>query len=395
MLSGSETAITSIPIQKIHQLDENKKNKRIKRAKENIEKTIGGILVGNNFVNILMASVATLIFVRRFGESAGSAIATVFTTVIVLIFGDITPKTLATKLPISFLSRTTFLVEILSKVFAPFTEGITKMIMKFVKTPDEDDAEVTEADIQALTALGEIEGQILPAEREIIDSLLDFSDRPIKEIMTPRVDVLFLSIPVVMEDVRKIVDEKRISRMPISRTESLDDTFGIVYVKDLFNLENEATSVEVENLVKDAIYLPEYTTVLSALNILRENQASFACVIDENGGIEGVITIKDVLSEFVGDLPDEHDERFKGIKRLGPGQWIVEGKTDIDDFEEFFGLDSQESDVATVGGLYLSYSEKLPSINEKITVHGLELTVSAIDNRRIDSLIVKKIAKIT
>ena len=394
MLSGSETAITSIPIQKIHQLDENKKNRRIKRAKENIEKTIGGILVGNNFVNILMASVATLIFVRRFGESAGSAIATVFTTVIVLIFGDITPKTLATKLPISFLSRTTFLVEVLSKIFAPFTEGITNLIMKFVKAPDEDDAEVTEADIQALTALGEIEGQILPAEREIIDSLLDFSDRPIKEIMTPRVDVLFLSIPVDMEDVKKIVDEKRISRMPISRSESLDDTFGIVYVKDLFNLNSKATSVEVENLVKDAIYLPEYTTVLSALNILRENQASFACVIDENGGIEGVITIKDVLSEFVGDLPDEHDERFKGIKRLGPGQWVVEGRTDIDDFEEFFGLDSQESDVATVGGLYLSYSEKLPTVNEKITVHGLELTVSAVDNRRIDSLIVKKISKI-
>ena len=394
MLSGSETAITSIPIQKIHQLDENKKNRRIKRAKENIEKTIGGILVGNNFVNILMASVATLIFVRRFGESAGSAIATVFTTVIVLIFGDITPKTLATKLPISFLSRTTFLVEVLSKIFAPFTEGITNLIMKFVKAPDEDDAEVTEADIQALTALGEIEGQILPAEREIIDSLLDFSDRPIKEIMTPRVDVLFLSIPVDMEDVKKIVDEKRISRMPISRSESLDDTFGIVYVKDLFNLDNEATSVEVENLVKDAIYLPDYTTVLSALNILRENQASFACVIDENGGIEGVITIKDVLSEFVGDLPDEHDERFKGIRRLGPGQWVVEGRTDIDDFEEFFGLESQESDVATVGGLYLSYSEKLPTVNEKITVHGLELTVSAVDNRRIDSLIVKKISKI-
>ena len=394
MLSGSETAITSIPIQKIHQLDENKKNRRIKRAKENIEKTIGGILVGNNFVNILMASVATLIFVRRFGESAGSAIATVFTTIIVLIFGDITPKTLATKLPISFLSRTTFLVEILSKIFAPFTEGITNLIMKFAKTPDEDDAEVTEADIQALTALGEIEGQILPAEREIIDSLLDFSDRPIKEIMTPRVDVLFLSIPVDMKDVKKIVDEKRISRMPISRTESLDDTFGIVYVKDLFNLNSKATSVEVENLVKDAIYLPEYTTVLSALNILRENQASFACVIDENGGIEGVITIKDVLSEFVGDLPDEHDERFKGIKRLGPGQWVVEGRTDIDDFEEFFGLESQDSDVATVGGLYLSYSEKLPTVNEKITVHGLELTVSAVDNRRIDSLIVKKISKI-
>ena len=393
MLSGSETAITSIPIQKVHQLEENRKNNRIKRVKENIEKTIGGILVGNNFVNILMASVATLIFVRRFGESAGSALATVFTTIIVLIFGDITPKTLATKLPISFLSRTTFLVELLSKIFAPFTDGITKVIMKFVRSTDDDDAEVTEADIQALTALGEIEGQILPAEREIIDSLLDFSDRPIKEIMTPRVDVLFLSLPVDILEVKKLVNDKRISRMPVSKTESLDDTFGIVYVKDLFNLKSNPDSIEIENLVKDVIYLPEYTTVLSALNILRENKASFACVIDENGGIEGVITIKDVLSEFVGDLPDEHDQRFLGIRRLGPGQWRVDGKTDIDDFEEFFGLEETDKDIATVGGLFLSHSEQLPSEGEKIVIDGLEIVVSELDNRRIESIVVKKIAK--
>ena len=393
MLSGSETAITSIPKQKVHQLDETRKNNRIKRAKENIEKTIGGILVGNNFVNILMASVATLIFVRRFGESAGSAIATIFTTVIVLIFGDITPKTLATKLPIVFLSRTTFLVELLSRVFAPFTEAITKIIMKFVKTSDEDDAEVTEADIQALTALGEIEGQILPAEREIIDSLLDFSDRPIKEIMTPRVDVLFLSLPINIFDVKALVNDKRISRMPVSKSESLDDTFGIVYVKDLFNLKANSDSVEIENLVKDVIYLPEYTTVLSALNTLRENKSSFACVIDENGGIEGVITIKDVLSEFVGDLPDEHDQRFLGINRLGPGQWTIEGKTDIDDFEEFFGLEPNDKDVATVGGLFLSHSEQLPSRGEKITIDGLEITITEMDNRRIETVTVKKISR--
>lgn len=398
LLSGSETAITYVPREKIHQLSDSKRNKKIKNAKDELEKTIGGILVANNFVNILMASLSTILFVNFLDgdETAGSALSTIVITLLVLIAGEITPKTIASRNPIGFLSRTAFIIDFLSRVFAPFTSLITKAIDNTSKDGDMDgDGEITEADIQALTALGEMEGQILPAEREIIDSLLDFSDRPIKEIMTPRVDVLFLSIPVDMEDVRKVVDEKRISRMPISRSESLDDTFGIVYVKDLFNLDNEATSVEVENLVKDAIYLPEYTTVLSALNILRENQASFACVIDENGGIEGVITIKDVLSEFVGDLPDEHDERFKGIKRLGPGQWVVEGKTDIDDFEEFFGLESQESDVATVGGLYLSYSEKLPSVNEKITVHGLELTVSAIDNRRIDSLIVKKIAKIT
>jgi len=397
LLSGSETAITYVPREKIHQLSDSKRNKKIKNAKDELEKTIGGILVANNFVNILMASLSTILFVNFLDgdETAGSALSTIVITLLVLIAGEITPKTIASRNPIGFLSRTAFIIDFLSRVFAPFTSLITKAIDNTSKDGDMDgDGDITEADIQALTALGEMEGQILPAEREIIDSLLDFSDRPIKEIMTPRVDVLFLSIPVDMEDVKKVVDEKRISRMPISRSESLDDTFGIVYVKDLFNLDIEATSVEVENLVKDAIYLPEYTTVLSALNILRENQASFACVIDENGGIEGVITIKDVLSEFVGDLPDEHDERFKGIKRIGPGQWVVEGKTDIDDFEEFFGLESEESDVATVGGLYLSHSEKLPAVNEKITVHGLELTVSAVDNRRIDSLIVKKISKI-
>jgi len=398
LLSGSETAITLVPREKVHQLDDTKRNNKIRKAKDDLELTIGGILVANNFVNILMASLATVLFVRITNEeNLGSALATIFITILVLVFGEITPKTLASRNPVGFLNRTAFLIDLLARVFAPFTNLITNSIDKGTRTNGDMDGdnEITEADIQALTALGEMEGQILPAEREIIDSLLDFSDRPIKEIMTPRVDVIFLSLPVDISGVRQLVNDRRISRMPVSKSESLDDTFGVIYVKDLFNLKADANTLEIENLVKDVIYLPEYTTVLSALNILRENKASFACVIDENGGIEGVITIKDVLSEFVGDLPDEHDERFSGIKRIGPGQWIVEGKTDIDDFEEFFGLDDQNTDVSTVGGLYLSFSEKLPTLNEKITLHGLELTVTEIDNRRIDKLVVKKISKIS
>jgi len=396
LLSGSETAITLVPREKVHQLDDTKRNNKIRKAKDDLELTIGGILVANNFVNILMASLATVLFVRITNEeNLGSALATVFITILVLVFGEITPKTLASRNPVGFLNRTAFLIDLLARVFAPFTNLITNSIDKGTRTNGDMDGdnEITEADIQALTALGEMEGQILPAEREIIDSLLDFSDRPIKEIMTPRVDVLFLSLPVEISGVRHIVNEKRISRMPVSKSESLDDTFGVIYVKDLFNLKPDASTLEIENLVKDVIYLPEYTTVLSALNILRENKASFACVIDENGGIEGVITIKDVLSEFVGDLPDEHDQRFMGIKRLGPGQWRVEGKTDIDDFEEFFGLDPTDKDIATVGGLFLSHSEQLPNEGEKIIIEGLEVTVSELDNRRIESIIVKKIAK--
>jgi putative hemolysin len=396
LLSGSETAITLVPREKVHQLDDTKRNNKIRKAKDDLELTIGGILVANNFVNILMASLATVLFVRITNEeNLGSALATVFITILVLVFGEITPKTLASRNPVGFLNRTAFLIDLLARVFAPFTNLITNSIDKGTRTNGDMDGdnEITEADIQALTALGEMEGQILPAEREIIDSLLDFSDRPIKEIMTPRVDVLFLSLPIDISGVRHIVNEKRISRMPVSKSESLDDTFGVIYVKDLFNLKPDASTLEIENLVKDVIYLPEYTTVLSALNILRENKASFACVIDENGGIEGVITIKDVLSEFVGDLPDEHDQRFMGIKRLGPGQWRVEGKTDIDDFEEFFGLDPTDKDIATVGGLFLSHSEQLPNEGEKIIIEGLEVTVSELDNRRIESIIVKKIAK--
>ena len=397
VLSGSETAITSLPREKIHQLDESKKNKRIKRAKDSIEKTIGGILVANNFVNILMASLATILFVRKFGEQKGGILATLFITILVLIFGEITPKTLATRKPLEFFSKTSILIDYLSKIFAPFTNLITGSINKYgtKNIGDMDgDNEITEADIQALTALGEMEGQILPAEREIIDSLLEFSDRPVKEIMTPRVDVLFLTLPLTIPDVRKLVEDRRMSRFPVSKTEYLDDTFGVIYVKDLFDLTVDTSSDEIENKIKDVIYLPESTSVLSALNTLRERKASFACVIDENGGIEGVITIKDVLSEFVGDLPDEHDQRYLGINRIGPGQWNVEGKTDIDDFEEFFGLEQNEKDISTVGGLFLSQSEELPSEGDRINIHGLELTVIEVENRRIENLTVKKIAKI-
>ena len=397
ILSGSETAITSLPREKIHQLDESKKNKRIRRAKDQIEKTIGGILVANNFVNILMASLATILFVRKFGEQTGGILATLFITILVLVVGEITPKTLATRKPLEFFSKTSILIDYLSKIFAPFTGLITGSINKYgtKNIGDMDgDNEITEADIQALTALGEMEGQILPAEREIIDSLLEFSDRPVKEIMTPRVDVLFLTLPLTIPDVRKLVEDRRMSRFPVSKTEYLDDTIGVIYVKDLFDLTVDTSSDEIEKKIKDVIYLPESTSVLSALNTLRERKASFACVIDENGGIEGVITIKDVLSEFVGDLPDEHDQRYLGINRIGPGQWSVEGKTDIDDFEEFFGLEPNEKDVSTVGGLFLGHSEQLPSEGDRISLHGLELTVIEVENRRIENLTVKKIAKI-
>lgn len=397
VLSGSETAITSIPREKIHQLSDSKRNSRIKKAKDSIENTIGGILVANNFVNILMASLATILFVRKFGEKNGGIIATLFITVLVLIFGEVTPKTLATRKPLEFFGRTSLFITYLAKIFSPITSVINKTITKFSQNGqkyEENEQDITEADIQALTALGEMEGQILPAEREIIDSLLEFSDRPIKEIMTPRVDVLFLTLPLTIPAVRKLVKDQRMSRFPVSKTKYLDDTIGIIYVKDLFDLTVDTDSEEIEEIIREAIYLPEYTTVLSALNILREQKASFACVIDENGGIEGVVTIKDVLSEFVGDLPDEHDQRYLGIHRIGPGQWNIEGKTDIDDFEEFFGLESNDKDVATVGGLFLSHSEQLPSQGDRINIHGLELTVIEVNNRRIENLTVKKVAKI-
>ena len=397
ILSGSETAITSIPREKIHQLSDSKRNLRIKKAKDSIENTIGGILVANNFVNILMASLATILFVRKYGERNGGIIATLFITVLVLIFGEVTPKTLATRKPLEFFSRTSLFITYLAKIFSPITSVVNKTITKFSQNGqkyEENEQDITEADIQALTALGEMEGQILPAEREIIDSLLEFSDRPIKEIMTPRVDVLFLTLPLTIPAVRKLVKDHRMSRFPVSKTEYLDDTIGIIYVKDLFDLTVDTDSEKIEEIIREAIYLPEYTTVLSALNILREQKASFACVIDENGGIEGVVTIKDVLSEFVGDLPDEHDQRYLGIHRIGPGQWNIEGKTDIDDFEEFFGLESNDKDVATVGGLFLSHSEQLPSKGDRINIHGLELTVIEVTNRRIENLTVKKVAKI-
>ena len=171
LLSGSETAITSIPREKIHQLDDTKKNKRIKRAKDQIEKTIGGILVANNFVNILMASLATILFVRRFGERTGGIIATLFITMLVLIFGEVTPKQLQQENLWNLYLEHQYLLIIYQEYLHHlliYLGSINKYGTKNIGDMDGDN-EITEADIQALTALGEQEGQILPAEREIID----------------------------------------------------------------------------------------------------------------------------------------------------------------------------------------------------------------------------------
>jgi Putative Mg2+ and Co2+ transporter CorB len=170
LLSGSETAITYVPREKIHQLSDSKRNKKIKNAKDELEKTIGGILVANNFVNILMASLSTILFVNFLDgdETAGSALSTIVITLLVLIAGEITPKTIASRNPIGFLSKTAFIIDFLSRVFAPFTSLITKAIDNTSKDGDMDgDGEITEADIQALTALGEMEGQILPAKEKL------------------------------------------------------------------------------------------------------------------------------------------------------------------------------------------------------------------------------------
>ena len=318
---------------------------------------------------------------------AGSA---AILTIAILLLSEILPKTIGALYWRRLTVTSYHVLRGLMWILWPIVVIIEVMRAPF---PQVETETVTRTELSVLADIAEESDVIEEDEEAVIQNLLRLREMKVTEIMTPRVDVLFLSLPIEINDIKKIVDEKRISRMPVSKSESLDDTFGIVYVKDLFNLKSSSDSVEVENLVKDVIYLPEYTTVLSALNILRENKASFACVIDENGGIEGVITIKDVLSEFVGDLPDEHDQRFLGIRRLGPGQWRVDGKTDIDDFEEFFGLEPNEKDIATVGGLFLSHSEQLPAEGEKITIDGLEVTVTELDNRRIESFIVKKIAK--
>ena len=388
--SGSETALIGISKERVHQLaSESKAGRRVEQLISDPERMLSTLLVANNVVNVLAAAVATTLFIGLVGEQWGPWLATAAVTAVILVFGEITPKTLATRYPERFALAVAPAIWQLSRVLAPlasFFGAITRGILRLLRVPVRGDSgAVTDADIRALAELGHRDGQIEEVERKIIDALFDLADRPIREVMTPRVDIVALTAPVTMDEVRQAVATTGHSRFPVTSGD-LDDLLGMLFVKDLLQRSVDATSEDIAILLRFPQFMPETATILDALTEMRQRKFAIACVVDEHGGVEGIITAKDLLAELVGELQDEYDPGAPSVVRIGPKQWVADGRLPIEDLSTEVGRSLPAGPYSTVAGFFMAAAGHVPDQGDSIDVDGVRLTVLDMERNRVDRI---------
>ncbi len=394
-LSGSETALTAVPRERVQQLaGTGRRGRRLEALVLDLEGSISTILVANNFVNILATSVAAAVAISLVGEGWGTVISTVVVTILVLVVGEVTPKTLAARYPERYGLLAALPVWVLAVGLRPISRvfiGLGTGIIRLFRLPPSQERTVTLADVRALAILGESRGEIDSAEREIIERLFETADQPVRDVMTPRVDIVSLPMPVTSGAVRHAVAATAHSRFPVvSEQENLDSVRGVLYAKDVLSQQDELDPDGVLGLLRTPYYAPESAPVMRVLRDLRARRTGIAMVMDEHGGVDGLVTIKDLVGELVGGLQDEYDPRAPTALPLGDDTWLVDGKTPIDEFEEATGALVEDGPYSTVAGLFLFVSGRIPVAGDRVEYEGLLFTVLVMDRRRISKMRVSR-----
>ncbi|MFW2340382.1 MAG: hemolysin family protein [Acidimicrobiia bacterium] len=398
-LSGSETALIAIPRERVHQLeDKHRSGRYLARLTGDPERTLGTILVANNFVNILGASVATALAIKliadTYGTDAGTAwgpwASTLLFTALILIVGEITPKTLAARYPDQFALVVARPIWFLTRTISPITRifvGIGRAILRIFHATDMRVSPVTEEDIIAMAKLGEAAGQIDSAEREIIDSVFSLADRPVREVMTPRVDIVPLTAPLTPESIRSAVITTGHSRYPVVDEDgSLDHILGVFYAKDLLRSADNLPPHRLRRLLREPHYVPESTPVLDVFQQMRRERLGFAVVLDEHGGVDGIVTIKDLVAELVGELQDEYDPVVPETVLIDNRTWLADGRIPVEDVAEIISVELPEGPYATIGGLFMFLSGDIPDDGAMAELDGVRFTVERMDKLRIDRI---------
>jgi len=389
--SASETALFSANKMKIRHLAEKGDRQAIltRRLLSQPSLLISTILIGNNVVNIGATALATSLFISIFAEN-GPALATLVMTVLVLIFGEITPKSLAAQNPEQVTLRVSKTINVLSIVLSPISRAlnfITGGIIKLFGGTQTKNPMITEEELRMLVNIGEEEGFIDADEREMIDSIFEFNDTLVREIMVPRIDIVALNVKESLESASEMVIDAGHSRIPVYEG-TIDNIVGVIYAKDLIEplLSCEPEKTKLAELMRPAYYVPESKKVRDLLNELRKKRVHMAIVLDEYGGTAGLVTIEDLLEEIVGDIQDEYDQEEEDIIAFLDGTLLVDARTTISDLNDYLGLSLSDDEYETITGLVLHHLGSLPEEGQELDIDGLHIVVDKIDGRRVDKL---------
>lgn len=392
--SSSETALTTVSKIKIRTMakEGDSRARMVQKVTGNTQKMLSAILIGNNVVNISASSIATVLFMNLFGSS-GAGIATGIMTLLVLIFGEITPKNMASRQALKLSLQVAGVIYAITVVLTPVifvVNHICGLILK-IAGADKDDkkSQMTEAEFRTIVDVGNESGAIENEEKDYINNLFDFSDTEVRELMIPRIDVTMINVNWSYAKVRSVFMKEMYTRIPVYDGDT-DHVIGILNMKDLLK-RNDGEQFSLKSYLRKPFFTYEFKNADELFNQMRKKRIHMAIVLDEFGSVSGIVTLEDLLEELVGDIQDEYDEREeKELTEDGPGEYTVLGTMNLDDLSEELGLKLESEDYDTIGGYLLGLFDHLPRKGESyVSKEGVIFTASEVRHRRIEKVKIK------
>lgn len=384
--SATETAFSSLNRIRIKNMAE-KGNKRaglVLKLSENYDGLLSTILIGNNIVNIASASLATVIFVKLLGDEAGASISTVVTTIVVLIFGEVSPKSIAKESPEQFAMFSAPFLNAFMVLLTPANylfKQWKKLLSLLIRTSG--DSGITEEELLAIVEEAKQDGGIDEQEGSLIKSAIEFTELEAMDIATPRVDVTGIPVDADREEIAAVFGETGYSRLPVYK-DKIDDIIGIIYQKDFYNQVYRGVC-GVEAIVRPALYVAKSKKINVLLKELQKNKMHIAVVIDEFGGTMGIVTLEDILEELVGEIWDEHDVVVQEIEKISDQEYLVLGNTSVEKlFEELSAEEEFES--FTVSGWVMELAERIPEEGDVLYYENMTITVMKMKDRRVEQV---------
>jgi len=396
--SSSETALTSLSELKVKHLlqEKGEKAKDLELWLMHPNKVLNTILIGNNIVNIFGSVLAAEVSHKIFGSNA-IAIATGIMTFLVIIFGEIAPKTFAKHNAESLSLFVIKILKIFYFLFYPISFALNKLVKMIIKLSggnvEHNGPKITEDEIEFLISVGEKEGVLENQKKEMLHNIFEISDTLAKEVMVPRTDLVAIKYGTGIDEILNILAKTEYSRIPVYDGK-MDNILGILYVKDLLKYVNEdIKKLDIKTILRKPYFVPSTKRIDDLLREFQLHRIHFAIVVDEYGGVDGIVTLEDILEEIVGEIRDEYDKDEKDeIIQVDENIYEVDPKIDIDDFNKFFGLKAEDDlDYETLGGLIFDLSGRIPEIGDVFSIGNLELLVKEREGRRIKKVIVKVI----
>ncbi|MBQ2841143.1 MAG: HlyC/CorC family transporter [Oscillospiraceae bacterium] len=387
--SATETAFSSINKTRLKAMAE-KGNKRAQSTlslAENYDKLISTILIGNNIVNIAASSIGTVMFVSIYGD-IGATISTAVITVVVLIFGEITPKSIAKDSPERFAMFSTPAIRMLIWVLTPLNFLFTqwkKLISKIFKS--EDNTKMSQEELLMIVEEVEQDGSLDTDEGELIRNAIEFTEQKAEDILTHRVDLEGFPFSAEKAEIAELFTKTQFSRLLVYG-ESIDDIIGIVHLKDFFTADG-ITKKALKDIMTKPVFIQKSEKVNDILKILQQNKSHIAVVIDEYGGTLGIVTMEDILEELVGEIWDEHDEVVLDFEKTGKDTYKVDCSANFEDFCEVFEIEA-ETESISVGGWVMEQLGKIPENGESFEFENLNITITETDSHRVTQITVLK-----